>query len=88
MKEILYVNMECKIIYFSSDVLICKDDMEFSNLLTQEKERIKNRDYILDRFEHWEVEDNNSLKRLLVSRSRNAEEKNLVLKYMDHMSKE
>lgn len=88
MTDIVHVNMECKIIYSTSGVLICKDDLEFSNLLLKEKERIKNRDYILDRFEHWEVEDIRSLKNLLVSRSKNSSERNLVLRYMEHINKE
>lgn len=87
MKEILYVNMECKIIYFSSEVAICKDDEEFSRIILQEKKRIEQRDYILNRFEHWEVDDVNSLRKLLVQRSRNNTEKNLVLKYIEHMNR-
>lgn len=86
--EILHVNEELMIIYFSSGPLFCKSEEEFSSLIQQEKQKIKNRHYILNRFEHWEVTDHDSLRKILVSRSRDNNEKNLVLNYMKHLKGE
>lgn len=86
--EILYVNMQDKIIYHSSGVIIGQDVSDFNKMILQEKEKIANRDYVLNRFEHWEVDSLRTLKMILIGRSRNNTEKNLVLKYMNHISKE
>lgn len=83
--DILWVNHDIQTIYHSSGVLICKSDDEFNKLVLQEKKKIANRDYILNRYEAWEVDNLKSLKMLLIGRCRNANEKNLVLKYMDYM---
>ena len=88
MMNILHVNMDLQIIYKSCGVLICKDTDEFNKMLLQEKKRISERDYVLDRFEHWEVDSLRTLKMILVSRCRNSSEKNLVLRYMQYMNKE
>lgn len=85
--EVLWINAEIMTIYNSSGVHICKSKDEFSKLVQQEKKRIAERDYILNRFEPWEISDVDSLRKILVSRSRNTQEKNLVLKYIEHMNK-
>lgn len=86
--NIIYVNMKCQIIYSTCGVSILQDKEEFNNLVLQEKKRIAERDYILNRFEPWEVDSIRGLKMLLVSRCNNQNEKNLVLRYIDHLSKE
>jgi hypothetical protein len=88
MSNIIYVNMQCQIIYSTCGVSILQDADEFNNLILQEKKRIAERDYILNRFEPWEVDNIKGLRTLLVSRCKNSNEKNLVMKYMDHLNKQ
>jgi hypothetical protein len=84
----IYVNMELMIIYRESGVLICKDIEQFNRMIITEKKKIADRFNVLERFEPWEVDSTRSLRMLLLSRSRNASEKKLVLEYIQHMNKE
>jgi hypothetical protein len=86
--DILYVNMETKIIYHSGGSIILQDTDKFNNLILQEKQKISRRDYILNRFEPWEVDSIKALRMLLLSRSRNEEEKKLVTRYVAHLTGE
>lgn len=85
--EVIHVNAEDKIIYHSSGAVVCKTDEEFNKLILQEKTKIEARDYILNRFEHWEVDSVMKLRGLLISRSRNNSEKNLVHQYIGHINR-
>lgn len=86
--QILWINATDMIIYSTGGVSICQDKEKFNSMVLEEKRKIANRDYILNRFEPWEVESLSNLRMLLVARSRNAQEKNLVLSYMKHLNKE
>jgi hypothetical protein len=84
-KEILYVNMSSQFIYHTRGCLILQNTSEFNNVILQEKKKIADREYILNRFEPWEVDNYKSLRMLLISRSKNSDEKNLVDRYIGHL---
>ena len=85
--EVLHVNKDIMCIYTNCGAVLCKDEEEFDRLISQEKKKIIARSYVLDRFEHWEVNDEQSLKKLLLSRVNNNTEKELVRKYIEHLNK-
>lgn len=86
--EVLFFNIEDMFVYHTQGVLCFTDADKFNNLLIQEKKKIAEREYVLNRFEPWEVNDVRSLKMILSSRCRNQEEKTLVAKYVSYLTKE
>lgn len=86
--ELLFANIEYKILYYTTGPIVCKSDDEFNKILLQEKKKIADRDYILNRFEPWEVNSSRQLKMLLTGRSRTKEEKDLVATYISYIDKE
>lgn len=84
--QVLYINMELQIVYHTQGLMHFTDAEKFNNVLIQEKNKIASRDYVLNRFEPWEVNSIKSLKMLLISRSRNQTEKQLVTKYIGHLT--
>ena len=67
--------------------IVCFNSDEYNTILLKEKNIIKKREYILERFEHWELkgterEKINHLHRLLISRCKNESEEKLVKRYI------
>lgn len=70
-----------------SGSFICVDVDQYNTILINEKDKIKRRMNILERFEHWELtgatdEWVNQLRRILISRCVNESEEKLVTRYI------
>lgn len=85
MRKLLHVNRRHMTLYYSDGISILQNEDEFNKLISQKKKEIKDRDYILHRFEPWEVNSVEELEILLHKRARNEEEKRLVISYFSYI---
>jgi hypothetical protein len=83
--DVVYVNMQDRIIYTTCDTLVGQDVNEFNRLLLQAKKAISDRPYILDRFEMWELgpDFNKAIRLTLMSRARSETERQIVKQYIN-----
>lgn len=85
-----FFNFELLIAYTDLGSFFCKSLSELNILQEVAKKQIEKRDHVLDRYESWEIPDSDTgkISRLLMSRARNREEKELVKRYMAIATKE
>ena len=84
---ILFTDGESHTILTDCGSYVCNNSEEYNSILLEEKNIIKKRNNILERFEHWELSGTESdkisqLRRLLISRCKNDQEEKLVMDYI------
>lgn len=84
-RDIIWTNPTTRSIDTYVGTVSLKDANEFNKIILNEKKRIALRPYVLDRFEHWEIQGdyNKSIRLVLMSRCRNEEERKLVKRYIE-----
>ena len=83
--EILDLNHTTLTIHTLTGTLICTNTDEFNKIVAEAKRNISKRTNPLERFEFWEIPDNDHGKIgvLLMARARTREEKDLIKRYKE-----